>query len=719
MLIVGRIVQSGGGAAGMVIARAIVRDLYAREQAASMIAYLTMAMVVAPMLAPSIGALLLDLFDWHAIFIAVTGVGLLLVWRAQQRLPETRAGGSGAAGWSAFCRGPQRSCARRAFIAYVLQSTFAISVFFAFVAGAPYYMIDILDRPATEYGLWFIVVSLGFMAGNFLTARLGRRIGLDRMVLLGSCLVLLGIVLAAGLTVGGLWTPIALFGPMMLATFGNGLVDPQRPGGRHQRRSAAGRDRLGPVRLHPDAGRRPGQPGGRHAAERHALPDAGLHGRLRRDLAARVSCCRVGSPASRRPGTPARRPGTPARMASGAPAAAGSAVTPVSPAFMALLVGMTALAPLSMQIFVPALPAIQRGFQVSTGVAQLALSLSILANALATLSYGPLSDRFGRRPAVLAGLGLFVVGSVMCALAPTIDLLIVGRVVQAAGGAAGMVMARAIVRDLYEREHAAAMIAYLTMAMVVAPMLAPSVGAVLMDLSDWRAIFVALTVVGILLVWGARLRLIETRAGAALGSGARSLMTGAGRLLRSDAFIAYVLQSTFSMSMFFAFVSGAPYFVIDVLERPATEYGLYFILVSVGYMAGNFTAARVTRRVGLDRMIVLGSSLALVVAALVLGLLLTLPWAPVLLFGPMMLGSFASGLAMPNAQAGAISVDPALAGTASGVAGFTQLLVAALVSQAVGMLQDGTPYPMLGFMVGCAAALAAGLPAAAAALACR
>jgi MFS transporter, DHA1 family, multidrug resistance protein len=214
---------------------------------------------------------------------------------------------------------------------------------------------------------------------------------------------------------------------------------------------------------------------------------------------------------------------------------------------------------------------------------------------------------------------------------------------------------------------------------------------------------VALTVVGIMLVWGARLRLIETRAGAAGGSGSRSLMAGAGRLLRSGAFIAYVLQSTFSMSTFFAFVAGAPYFVIDVLERPATEYGLYFILVSVGYMAGNFTAARVSRRVGLDRMIVLGSSLALIVVALVLGLLLSLPWAPVLLFGPMMFGSFASGLAMPNAQAGAISVDPALAGTASGVAGFTQLLVAALVSQAVGMLQDGTPYPMLGFMVGCAA----------------
>ena len=157
------------------------------------------------------------------------------------------------------------------------------------------------------------------------------------------------------------------------------------------------------------------------------------------------------------------------------------------------------------------------------------------------------------------------------------------------------------------------------------------------------------------------------------------------------------------MSTFFAFVSGAPYFMIDVLDRPATEYGLWFIVVSVGYMAGNFTAARVTSRVGLDRMILLGSALALVGTTLPLGLLLALPWSPALLFGPVVLSALANGFAMPNAQAGAISVDPALAGTASGIAGFTQLTFAAVVSQAVGMLQDGTPYPMLGFMVACSA----------------
>jgi len=378
-----------------------------------------------------------------------------------------------------------------------------------------------------------------------------------------------------------------------------------------------------------------------------------------------------------------------------------AARAPVSPAFMALLAALTALAPMSLQIFVPALPAIQAHFAVSTGTAQLALSLSILANAVAALSYGPLSDRFGRRPVMLVGLGLFIGGSVLCAIAPSIGVLIVGRVLQAGGGAAGMVIARAIVRDLYERERAASMIAYLTMAMVVAPMLSPSFGAFLLELFDWRAIFVAVTAIGLLLLWGAQQRLRETR-GAGFGGG-RSLLSGAARLVRAPAFIAYVLQSTFAISVFFAFVAAAPYYMIDVLGRSATEYGVWFIVISLGFMAGNFVTARLTRRIGLDRMVLIGSCIVLLGIGLAAGLTLGVAWTPAALFGPMVLATFGSGLAIPNAQAGAISVDPLLAGTASGLSGFTQMLVAALVSQAVGMLQNGTPYPMLGFMVGGAA----------------
>ena len=384
---------------------------------------------------------------------------------------------------------------------------------------------------------------------------------------------------------------------------------------------------------------------------------------------------------------------------------AGCVATPkpaVSAAFMALLIALSALGPMALQIFVPALPAIQAHFAVAPGVAQLALSLSILANAVAALSYGPLSDRFGRRPVVLAGLGLFIAGSVMCALAPTIDLLVIGRIAQAGGGAAGLVVARAIVRDLYERDRAASMIAYLTMAMVVAPMLAPAGGAVLLDLAGWRTIFIVVTAIGVLLAWGARQRLLETRAGGSGSASWSALLTGTAALFRSRAFVGYVLQSAFAISVFFAFVAGAPYYMIDILDRPATEYGLYFIVVSLGFMTGNFTAARITPRVGLDRMVVTGSCLVVAGTGLAATLLASGMWTPLALIGPMMLTTFGNGLAIPNAQAGAISVDPALAGTASGLSGFAQMLVAALVSQAVGMLQNGTPYAMLGFMVGCA-----------------
>ena len=397
-------------------------------------------------------------------------------------------------------------------------------------------------------------------------------------------------------------------------------------------------------------------------------------------------------------------PETAARAAAATPAA-----TRPSRGLMLLLVGLTALAPFSLQIFLPALPVIQADFRVTSGVAQLVLSLSILASAFAMLAYGPMSDRFGRRPVLLAGLVAFAAGSVFCALAPGIGTLIGGRVVQAVGAAAGMVLARAIVRDLHDRESSATVIAYLTTAMVVAPMLAPTVGAVLIDVASWRTIFALTALVGLAVIWQTSRQLVETRSRDAAGGGAPVPMwAGAGRLLRTPAFLAYAAQSSFAIAVFFAFISGAPYFMLDVLHRPATEYGLYFILVSAGFMAGNLLAARITARVGLDRMILIGSALALAATLLALALLAAGPWVPIALFGPMLGAAFANGLTVPNAQAGAISVDPLLAGSASGLAGFLQMFTAALVSQAVGALQNGTPYPMLAFMTACAVLSLAG-----------
>jgi MFS transporter, DHA1 family, multidrug resistance protein len=371
------------------------------------------------------------------------------------------------------------------------------------------------------------------------------------------------------------------------------------------------------------------------------------------------------------------------------------------PALMALLAAITALAPFSLQIFLPALPAIQASFAVTPGIVQLALSLSIMANAVANLTYGPVSDRFGRRPVLLVGLAAFIAGSLGCALAPSVELLIVARIVQSIGGAAGMVLARALVRDLYDRERSASIIAYLTMAMVVAPMLAPTIGAILLDVASWRAIFYLSTGIGVVLTWPIVVMLTETRPPEARALGGP--LAGAGALLRSGVFWSYVLQSTFGISVFFAFISGAPYFMIDMLGRSASEYGLWFILVSAAFMAGNLVAGRFSARIGLDRMVLAGSLLAVAGATLALVLLLGGAWTPLALFGPTMAVALGNGFSVPNAQAGAVSVDPLLAGTASGIAGFCQMFVAALVSQAVGMLQNGTPYPMAGFMAGCAA----------------
>jgi DHA1 family bicyclomycin/chloramphenicol resistance-like MFS transporter len=375
---------------------------------------------------------------------------------------------------------------------------------------------------------------------------------------------------------------------------------------------------------------------------------------------------------------------------------------PASKTLLFILVALTALGPFSMQIFLPALPAIRNSYAVSGATAQMTLSVSMLAIALATLVYGPLSDRYGRRPVVIVGLVVYLAGSALCAAAPDIWTLIVGRMLQGAGGAAGMVLARAIVRDRYSRERSAAVIAYLTTAMVLAPMLAPTIGGALTDWSSWRANFVFAGCIGLAVTVLVVTRLPETHTERDPIEGLKSFFGGFGRLLAQPIFCGYALHASFVLGVFFAFMSGGPYVMVDVMQRPATEYGLYFFMVSTGFMLGGLTAGRISERVGIDRMIVLGSAGSLIAVAAGFAIMAAGVWHPLAMFGPASLASFAAGISMPNAQAGAVSVDPRAAGAASGLAGFIQMLIGAGVAQAVGTIHDGTPYPMLGIMLGSA-----------------
>ncbi|HSG88124.1 MAG TPA: multidrug effflux MFS transporter [Pseudomonadales bacterium] len=372
---------------------------------------------------------------------------------------------------------------------------------------------------------------------------------------------------------------------------------------------------------------------------------------------------------------------------------------PIAPrGLIALLAAVTATGPLAMQIFLPALPAVQADFGADVGTVQLTLSLSMVAIALSTLAYGPLSDRHGRRPVLGAGLVLFLLGTLICAFAPGIGVLIFGRIVQAAGGAAGMVLARAVVRDLYGAERATGVIAQLTMVMVVAPMVAPAIGGVLTDLFAWRAVFAFAALAGVLIAFWVALKLPESHVDRGRGEGAGDLLRGFALLLGSPRFCGYVGQTAFSSAIFFSFISGAPYLMVNTLGRPATEYGLWFVAVSAGFMTGNFLAIRTSGRFPQLALMLTGSLVGLFGILLIVAIVLSGHLSPPALFLPAGLAMVGSGLAMPNAQAGAINVFPRKAGTASGFSGFAQMTVAAIATQAVGVLQNGTAWPMLAFM---------------------
>jgi DHA1 family bicyclomycin/chloramphenicol resistance-like MFS transporter len=383
--------------------------------------------------------------------------------------------------------------------------------------------------------------------------------------------------------------------------------------------------------------------------------------------------------------------------------------TRATPAFIALLAALTATGPVSMQIFLPSLPLVAGSLATTPGVAQMTLSLSMVATALATLAYGPLSDRFGRRHAMFGGLGLLAAGSLLCTVAGSIEWLIAGRLVQSAGGAAGMVLCRAIARDRFGAAGSARVVSQLMLVMVVAPMLAPAVGGMLADGLGWRAPFVLMLLCALALAAWTRSALPESLPARTTHAGMWDPFRALPSLLRSPAFAWLALQTAFTSTIFFAFVSGAPYLMAHLFNRPATEYGFYFVMVSGGFMVGNLLALRFGRHLSLRTQRVAGAWLALSGPLLLAAIVALDALTPLWLFLPMFLGSIGSGIVMPNAQAAAINVFPQRAGSASGITGFLQMAFAATASQLVGIFTGDSPWPMLVAMLagGVAALLAA------------
>jgi DHA1 family bicyclomycin/chloramphenicol resistance-like MFS transporter len=356
---------------------------------------------------------------------------------------------------------------------------------------------------------------------------------------------------------------------------------------------------------------------------------------------------------------------------------------------LALLIGMTAVGPLSLNILAPAMPGLIVTFGAEAGTVQLTLSLFLLGMAVSQLVLGPLSDRFGRRPVMLAGLALTVAANLAALAATSIAEIILARAGQAFGATAGIVIARAVIRDLYDRDRSASMIGWVTMAMVVAPMIAPLIGGGLDTVFGWQAIFLFAGLFTVAVLAWTVFELPETRA-VVTSEGFARFLGDAKSLLTDPAFIGYGLVSTFNSAMFFTFIGGAPHVVVTIMHRSSAEYGLWFVVLSLTYMAGNFTAGRWSARLGVDVMIRAGVAVTVAGAAIGATWVLLAPHGgPAVIFIPQMIIGFASGFMLPNAIAGAVSVRPQAAGTAAGVTGFMQMGLGAATSQLIGHLLAG------------------------------
>ncbi len=370
---------------------------------------------------------------------------------------------------------------------------------------------------------------------------------------------------------------------------------------------------------------------------------------------------------------------------------------------LAILIAVAGLGTFTLNAILPSMPGLQRAFGTSYAVVQLTLTVYLVGLALAQLAYGPLSDRFGRRPVLLAGLGIFLAGTVLCVAATSIEMLIAGRLVQAIGGGAGLVMARAMVRDLHAPERAAAMIAYLTMAVVVAPTLAPVVGGLFEDWLGWRATFVFILGLAAL-TWGAAyLFAFETLHEGRHQAEFASLFLSFWQLLRNRAFNGYAFQVAFITSAYFAFMGGAPYVMVDLMGRSPTDFGLYYVIISVTYVGANFATARLVKRLGIPRLIWAGICVALIGSLSLAGTECSLGRTPLTLFGLMSIVSIGNGLCIPSGTAGAISADPRRVGAAAGLAGSMQIGFGAAASYLVGLMLADSARPLVLLIVVCVA----------------
>jgi DHA1 family bicyclomycin/chloramphenicol resistance-like MFS transporter len=345
--------------------------------------------------------------------------------------------------------------------------------------------------------------------------------------------------------------------------------------------------------------------------------------------------------------------------------------------------------PVGMHIFVPALPAAAKDLHATPAALELTVSLYILGLAVGQLIYGPASDRFGRRPALLVGLSIFTIASIAGLFAPDNHTLVLARFFQAVGGCSGLVLARAIIRDTSEANEAARRLALTNLLVTAGPAVAPLIGAGLSSFWGWRTILMGLTALGVanfVLAWRI---LPETRLQGLVVSASTYARDYLG-LLRSRQFLGYAIGGACATTSLYAFVACAPFIFVDSLHVPTASVGLYLALLVSGLWLGSLLASRLIARFSLVRFLVVANALSVVAAASFFALVIADRATLLAIVGTMFVFSVGVGAAAPAALVQAISVNPRVIGTASGLYGSVQMAVGAALVALAGLGSDPT-----------------------------
>ncbi|MGY2137602.1 multidrug effflux MFS transporter [Pseudomonas reactans] len=363
--------------------------------------------------------------------------------------------------------------------------------------------------------------------------------------------------------------------------------------------------------------------------------------------------------------------------------------------WLVLLTVLIALPRITLDMHLPALPAMADYFQTSDSQLQLTLTLYALGSAISLLVSGPLTDRFGRRPVLLAGLFLYVLATAACALADNIAVLIIARLFQALGGCCTTVIGRVIVRDYFDRNEQARLLGLISMAMAISPMAAPVLGSLMLPFIHWRGLFVLLGVIGAGLCLVVYRRLPETRPAEVAAAPPRGLLRIYGQLLRDRYFLRYSLAIGCVYSTYFPFISESSALLQRGFHLSATAYALVFAATISGYMLGANLFRRLVRRFEADRLIVAGIAVNVLGSGILALATVALPgeWLATVL--PMVLIMVSVGMVIPACQLSVLQPYGAIAGTASGLFFFTQMFLTAVSSWATGLLSDGTSAPLV------------------------